>query len=176
RGGLRAGVVHCGQHAGAAGQGRRQLPERRRRGRRPAARGGRKVTTSTDTGKLLSDLKTTTAAVQNKDWCSAGLGGVSVGLDILTTKSSPLSGLASAGLGFVTPLISFLEEPLKQLSGEPSSVSTGTQGFTSAGKNVSSLADSYQDASKSETSNWSGAGASEYRNAGSQLADGISAV
>jgi F0F1-type ATP synthase membrane subunit b/b' len=133
------------------------------------------VSTSS-TSQLLADLKSTTEAVRNKDWLSAGLDGAGAALDILGSTASPLSAISSAGFGWVKGFVQFLEEPLNQLSGDASSVSSSSQGLQSAGQDVSSLSDSYKQASQTETTGWTGAGASEYRNASSQLADGVAAV
>ncbi|MCU1680613.1 MAG: hypothetical protein JWQ81_1352 [Amycolatopsis sp.] len=134
------------------------------------------IPATTSTGQLLADLKSTTAAVQNKDWLSAGLGGASTALDLLGSTGNPLSAITSAGFGAVTELVSFLEEPLKQLTGDPSSVSSSAQSLQGAGQDVTSVADSYRKSAGAETTGWSGAAASQYRDTGARNADGIAAI
>ncbi|WP_020662166.1 hypothetical protein [Amycolatopsis benzoatilytica] len=132
--------------------------------------------TGTDSGQLLADLKTTTKAVENQDWVSAGLGGASTALDLLGASQDPLAALTSAGFGMVTELVRFLEEPLKQLQGNPDSVSSHSQGMEGGGQQVSSVADDYRQSSGPETSGWKGDSASGYRDTSSQHADCVEAV
>ncbi|GAA3583524.1 hypothetical protein GCM10022222_80370 [Amycolatopsis ultiminotia] len=127
-------------------------------------------------GALLSDLKTTTQAVQNQDWVSAGIGGASTALDLLGATSDPLSALTSAGFGMITELVRFLEDPLKQLQGNPDAVATHSQGFEDGGSQVSSVADDYRQSAAPETSEWSGSAASGYRDTSAQHADCVEAV
>ncbi|MCG3757216.1 hypothetical protein [Amycolatopsis sp. Poz14] len=130
----------------------------------------------TDSGQLLADLKTTTKAVENHDWVSAGLGGATTALDLLGASQDPLAALTSAGFGMITELVRFLEEPLKQLQGNPDSVSSHSQGMEGGGQQVSSVADDYRQSTGPETSEWSGSSASSYRDNSSQHADCVEAV
>lgn len=130
----------------------------------------------TGSDQLLADLRTTAQGIQNKDWLSAGMGGAETSLDILGETGSPLSSLANAGLGWVTGLVSFLEEPLNQLRGDPGSVTSSADGFQSAHQQTTSLADSYRQNAGTQTSSWSGTAADGYQSTSSQLSDGISAI
>ncbi|WP_370939943.1 hypothetical protein [Amycolatopsis sp. cg13] len=130
----------------------------------------------TDSSQLLADLKTTTQAVENHDWVSAGLGGATTALDLLGASQDPLAALTSAGFGMITELVRFLEEPLKQLQGNPDSVSSHSQGMEGGGQQVSSVADDYRQSAGPETSGWSGSSASSYRDNSSQHADCVEAV
>lgn len=130
----------------------------------------------TDSGQLLADLKTTTKAVENHDWVSAGLGGATTALDLLGASQDPLAALTSAGFGMITELVRFLEEPLKQLQGNPDSVSSHSQGMEGSGQQVSSVAEDYRQSAGPETSGWSGSSASSYRDNSSQHADCVEAV
>ncbi|MFB9925409.1 hypothetical protein ACFORO_03710 [Amycolatopsis halotolerans] len=130
----------------------------------------------TDSSQLLTDLKTTTQAVENHDWVSAGLGGATTALDLLGASQDPLAALTSAGFGMITELVRFLEEPLKQLQGNPDSVSSHSQGMEGGGQQVSSVADDYRQSAGPETSGWSGSSASSYRDNSSQHADCVEAV
>lgn len=125
-------------------------------------------------GQILSDLDSTLVAVQKNDWVTAGLDGAATALDVV--GSNPLSGLVNAGFGFLTGLVSFLEAPLKTLSGDSGAVTSSSQGLHGAGQTVSSLAGSYSDAGTKETSGWSGPAASGYQNTASELADGLRTI
>lgn len=137
-----------------------------------------------NTARLLAELKTTAQAVQNHYWSSTDLAGTGTTAGTTTgtapnahgSTASPLSALLTAGFGWVTQFVSFLEEPLTLLMGDPSSVSSSSQSLQGAGANVSSLASSYQQASGEQTTSWSGSAASGYQNAATQLTNGISAL
>jgi uncharacterized protein YukE len=124
---------------------------------------------------LLADLASLSGAVQSGGWAS---GGLSTGGDLsqLAASDSPLSALSAAGFDYVRPMVSFLEEPLTQLAGDPGSVSATAQNAQSTGSDLSALADSYRSARTNQTSNWSGTAADSYRDTGANLADGIAAL
>jgi uncharacterized protein YukE len=84
--------------------------------------------------------------------------------------------LESAGIGFLTPMISFLQEPLDQLRGNPDSVSSGAGEFDGAARGATSVAEDYRSTVAGETSEWSGQTASEYLKTGTELADGILSI
>lgn len=140
----------------------------------PASTGGASTGGGTGFGQILSDLDATLVAVQKNDWVTAGLDGAATALDVV--GSNPLSGLVNAGFGFLTGLVSFLEAPLKTLSGDSGAVTSSSQGLHGAGQTVSSLAGSYSDAGTKETSGWSGPAASGYQNTASELADGLRTI
>lgn len=117
---------------------------------------------------LLADLTSLGGAVQ-----SLGTGG---DLGPLAASDSPLSALSAAGFDYVRPMVSFLEEPLTQLAGDPGSVSSAAQNAQSTGSDLSALADSYRSARTDQTSNWSGVAADSYRDTGANYADGIAAL
>ncbi|MDA3645763.1 hypothetical protein LZ318_27925 [Saccharopolyspora indica] len=124
----------------------------------------------------LEQLKSTIAAVRDRNWLSGGLSGENPGIQSLGSTSDPLSALSDSGFGFITGSVSFLGEPLQQLAGDPSSVSAGAQGFQDTGRNVSSIADSYQQSVGPETSGWSGDAAAGYLKTGAELVDGIAGL
>jgi hypothetical protein len=126
---------------------------------------------------LLAELRVAGNAVGGKEWLSAELAGEPVvSIDVLGSTAKPLSGLDSAGVGFLTPMISFLEEPLAQLRGDPDAVSAGAGEFDAAGQGAASVAEEYRGATASETGEWSGQAATDYRAAGADLADGVLSI
>jgi hypothetical protein len=130
--------------------------------------------TDTNTAQMVADLQATDDAVRANGWVAPGLGMPGASLGLLGSTLNPLSGLATAGLGWFMPLVSFLGDGLTQLQGgNGASVTSGSQDFGSAGQNLSGVAGSYRDASAAQTSNWSGEAASQYRDTGAQYADGI---
>jgi hypothetical protein len=136
--------------------------------------------TSPDAGRiaaLLAELRSVGAAVDGRQWLSGGLAGdPDAPLDAMNSTERPLSALDGAGVGFLTPMISFLEEPLDRLRGNPDSVSSGAGEFDSAGRDATSVADEYRSSAAGETSEWSGPSASDYLKTGTELADGILSI
>ncbi|WP_020672386.1 hypothetical protein [Amycolatopsis nigrescens] len=126
---------------------------------------------------LLDELRATGNSVANKEWLSGELAGEPpASLDALGSNTKPLSALDSAGAGFLTPMISFLEEPLNQLRGNPESVSSGAGEFDGAAKGATSVAEEYKSTAAGETSKWSGGAAENYAKTGTELADGILSI
>jgi uncharacterized protein YukE len=128
------------------------------------------------TRELLVEITVTTDAVRDKSWQSGEITGSNASLDTLGSTANPLTELAGSGLGWLTPLVSFLEEPLNQLRGDPSPVSSGAQGCGDAGRDVTSTADSLRQSSTKETDEWSGQAASGYQKSSSEYADGLAAL
>jgi uncharacterized protein YukE len=133
--------------------------------------------TDTNTAQLVTDLTSTNGAVAGNGWVSSELGGSGGSLSLLGSTADPLSGLASVGLGWFTPLVSFLSDGLSQLQGgNAASVTSGSQDFSGAGQDITNLAGSYGDSTSAQTSSWTGAAATDYRAAGAQHATGVAGL
>jgi hypothetical protein len=127
-------------------------------------------------GGLLAELTSVGNAARGQSWALGDLGawsGDSRGLD---AADSPLSALSDAGFGAVRPLVSFLEDPLKQLAGDSGSVSSAAQAASGTGDELATLAGTYRTAVGGETRDWSGDAAEAYRTAGTNHADAIAAI
>lgn len=133
--------------------------------------------TDIDTGRMVDDLRATDDAVRAKGWVAPGLGVPGAPLGMLGSSMNPLSGLAAAGLGWFMPLVSFLGEGLTQVQGgNDASVTSGAQDFDAAGQDIAGVADSYRRSASTQTSEWSGAAATQYREAATQHADGVAGL
>ncbi|MBN6038325.1 hypothetical protein [Amycolatopsis sp. 195334CR] len=125
----------------------------------------------------LVDLRIAKDSVGSKEWLSSDLSGEpAVSINMLGSTASPLSALASAGCDFLTPVISFLEEPLGQLRGEPDSVSGPAGQHEQASQGANSVADGYGSTAGNETSEWSGGAKENYTETATKLVDGIKAI
>jgi hypothetical protein len=133
--------------------------------------------TDTNTAQMVADLTSTNGTVVSNSWVSPELGGSGGSLDLLGSTADPLSGLASAGLGWFTPLVSFLSDGLSQLQGgNAASVTSGSQDFGTGGQNLTDLAGSFGNSVNTQTSSWTGAAATDYRNTGAQAANGVAGL
>lgn len=147
----------------------------------PSATAGRQKANSSpsaaDMSTALADLRVAGNSIGNRDWLSAEIAGEPVvSLGTLGSTANPLSALASAGCDFLTPIISFLEEPLQQLRGEPNSVSEPAGQHDSAASSAASVADDYRSTVDGETSGWSGNSKQNYTDTASKLVDGVKSV
>lgn len=125
----------------------------------------------------LAQLRLAGDNVGSKSWLSAGLAGEpAVSLGMLGSTASPLTALASAGCDFLTPVISFLEEPLHQLRGQPDQVSGPAGQHQQSAQGANSLADDYGSTVHGETSQWSGNAKANYGDTAGKLVDGIKSV
>ena len=130
--------------------------------------------TDTNTAQMVVDLRAADSAVEAKGWVAPGLGVPGAPLSMLSSALNPLGGLAAAGLSWFMPLVSFLGEPLTQLQGgNEGSVASGSQDFDNAGQDIAGVAGSYRQSAGTQTSEWSGTAATEYRDAAAQHADGV---
>ncbi|MFS8097681.1 hypothetical protein LFM09_11130 [Lentzea alba] len=138
------------------------------------------MTTATDAGTiaaLLNELRTTTSSIANDEWLSQDLAATpKANMNELGSSGKPLQALDSAGVGFLTPMISFLEEPLNQLRGNPDGVQQGAGEFQDASKSATTVADTYREKASSETSGWTGDSATDYAKTGKEIADGVLSV
>ncbi|HEX7302635.1 hypothetical protein [Lentzea sp.] len=129
------------------------------------------------TSTLLDELRAKTGAISNGDWLSRDLAAMpEAPVTALGSDGKPLQALDSAGVGFLRPMISFLEEPLDQLRGDPDGVRSGAGGSRDAGRAAAALAEDYRDKASSETSGWSGQSATDYARTGEELVDGVLSV
>ncbi|EHY87278.1 hypothetical protein [Saccharomonospora azurea] len=125
----------------------------------------------------LAELRLTRDAIGNKEWLSADLAGEPSGsLDQLGSITSPLSTLSSAGCDFLTPMISFLEEPLGRLRGEPEGVSGPAGQHDAAARDAGAVAEDFGSSVESETSEWAGAAKDDYLGTATQLVDGVLSI
>ncbi|GAA4428940.1 WXG100 family type VII secretion target [Actinokineospora soli] len=123
---------------------------------------------------LLAEVAAIAAAVRDGSWRSGEIS--SDAPDQLGSTENPMSGLSSSGLDWMTQFVSFLEEPLNELRGNPDPMSSGATGYSDAGTDVSGTADDYRKSTETDTDGWTGDAASGYRQSGSQYADGLSAL
>ncbi|WP_156753577.1 WXG100 family type VII secretion target [Actinokineospora pegani] len=126
------------------------------------------------TTTLLDRLRSTRAAVEGGDWVSGALAASpEAPLSLLADRTKPLSALDSGGIGFLAPMIAFLEEPLEQLRGDPGPVSSGADDFGGSARDTAAVAEDYRASAAQETDSWSGAAGTGYLERGSELADGV---
>lgn len=131
----------------------------------------------TSTAQMTAELRATDDAVRANGWVAPGLGMPGAPLGLLGSTLNPLSGLATAGLSWFMPLVSFLGDGLTRLQGgDAASVTSGSRDFGDAGGDIAGVADSYRRSAGTQTSGWTGPAATEYRAAAAEHADGIAGL
>lgn len=88
----------------------------------------------------LTALVAVAEAVRQKTWLADAVGADHV----LPGTAVPLSGMDVAGLGWLTPFVSFLAEPLNQLRGNPAPVTEAALEFERAAADVAAAAATYR--------------------------------
>jgi hypothetical protein len=112
----------------------------------------------------LDDLTATRRAVRAGTWRA------SPGAPAGPPPAASLSSLDGVGLGFLAELVSFLDEPLHQLTGRHS---VDVDGFTGVGQRVSAIAEEYSRTVGPETSEWIDPAALAYLKASTDLVGGL---
>lgn len=136
------------------------------------------MSTDQTTSQLLSELSTVSNAVANREWSTGGLADQSKSGDFgpLISSPNPLANLDSAGVGMLTPHVSFLAKPLDEFRGDSGAVSTPAQGMATAAADIQALADTFRQTSTTETSGWTGEAAEGHRVTSAEFAEGITAI
>ncbi len=122
---------------------------------------------------LLGDVKSAVAAIESGDWMGAAGGIAKTALDVIGISADPLSAISSAGFGWAVQHVSFLREPFDMLFGNPQSITSNAASWTSAGSQLTTVAQQYRDASVRETTTWTGTAADGYRAVSQNHANGI---
>lgn len=103
--------------------------------------------------------------------------GLSAGLDLLGFVANPLSGLLSAGIGWLIEHLDFLKEPLDALAGDPGAI---TQVAVTWGEDVkrevAEVAANFTQAVREETASWRGDAAEAYRVLASGISDQLASL
>jgi uncharacterized protein YukE len=136
------------------------------------------MSTDKTTSQLLTELSTVSNAVLDREWSTGGLAALPKPGDFgaLISSANPLANLTSAGVGMLTPHVSFLAKPLDEFRGDSGAVSTPAQGMATAAADIRTLADTFRQTSTTETSGWTGEAAEGHRVTSAQFAEGITAI
>ncbi|WIX85701.1 RHS repeat-associated core domain-containing protein [Amycolatopsis sp. DG1A-15b] len=130
-------------------------------------------TTATTGFGILESAEGLATGVSNGDWVAAGLGGVGVGLEVLSMVVDPVGTLASAGVSWLIEHVQPLKEALDWLAGDPPVIRSFSETWGNVAKEVSRIAQEFDNEAKNGTSGWVGAGADAYRAHSAELSDAI---
>lgn len=88
--------------------------------------------------------------------------GVSAGLDAIGAGLDPFGAIAGAGVGWLLEHVSFLREPLDQLTGDAAAIAAASTSWTAIADSLDEAAGRYGD-DLGATAPWTGAAADDYR-------------
>ncbi|MFL6143096.1 MAG: M15 family metallopeptidase [Labedaea sp.] len=125
---------------------------------------------------LFNDVKTTSNAIEQGDWLSAGMGATKVAMDVISISGDPLGAISSAGFGWLIGHIKFLREPFDKLLGDANAITGSAQGWTRASTQLANSANAYRQATQQETRSWTGPAADAYRAAGESQARNLDSL
>lgn len=125
---------------------------------------------------LFNDVRSTSAAIERGDWMSATSGVLNVGMDVIGLGGDPLGAIGSAGFGFLIQQVSFLREPFDALLGDPSAITGSAQGWVRACTDLANTAEQYRNATREQTTGWTGNAADSYRSAGETQARNLDSL
>lgn len=125
---------------------------------------------------ITNDIRSARGAIERGDWLEAGMSISNVAMDVINIAGDPLGAAGAAGFGWIIQHISFLREPFDALLGDANSIINSAQGWVRAGEQLSTTAERYREAARSETCNWHGSAGDAYRRAGATQAEGLEAL
>lgn len=114
--------------------------------------------------------------VSDGSWVEAGLGGIGVGLEVLSMVIDPVGTLLSYGVSWLIEHVEPLKEALDWFAGDPPVIQSFSDTWANVAAEVGAIAEDYAGEVRGGTSGWTGAGSDAYRQAAAERADAVSAA
>ncbi|NGY65997.1 type IV secretion protein Rhs [Lentzea sp. NEAU-D13] len=130
-------------------------------------------TTATTGFGILESAEGLATGVSSGDWVAAGLGGVGVGLEVLSMVVDPIGTLASAGVSWLIEHVQPLKEALDWLAGDPPVIRSFSETWGNVSAEVARIAQEMGNEAKNGTAGWTGASADAYRAHTAEVSDAI---
>ncbi|HET9143099.1 MAG TPA: DUF6531 domain-containing protein [Actinophytocola sp.] len=111
--------------------------------------------------------------VSNGDWVEAGLGGLGVGLEVLSMVIDPLGTLASYGVSWLIEHVRPLKEALDWFAGDPPVIESFSQTWGNVAAEVGAVAQDLTGEVNGGTAGWTGTAGDAYRGHAAQAADAV---
>ncbi|MEV8440706.1 DUF6531 domain-containing protein [Actinosynnema sp. NPDC051121] len=108
--------------------------------------------------------------ISDGSWVAAGLGGVGVGLEVLSMVLDPVGTVASYGVGWLIEHVQPLKEALDWFAGDPPVIRSFSETWSNVAAEVGRVA---EELGGQDAPGWSGAAADAYRGHAAQTADAI---
>jgi RHS repeat-associated protein len=131
-------------------------------------------TTTAVTGiGILESAQDLANGVSDGSWVEAGLGGLGMGLEVLSMVIDPLGTLASYGVSWLIEHVRPLKEALDWFAGDPPVIQSFSDTWANVAKEVNAVSADYLTQAKSGTSGWTGGAADAYRGHAAEAADAV---
>lgn len=110
------------------------------------------------------------SGLSSGDWVEAGLGGVGVGLEVLSMVIDPIGTVASYGVSWLIEHVEPLKEALDWFAGDPPVIRSFSETWGNVAAEVGKVA---AELGQQDAPGWQGSAADAYRGAAAQTADAI---
>ncbi|MFE0027554.1 RHS repeat-associated core domain-containing protein [Amycolatopsis sp. NPDC059021] len=111
--------------------------------------------------------------VKDGSWVEAGLGGVGVGLEVLSLVTDPIGTLAQYGVSWLIEHVKPLKDCLDWLAGNPPVIQSFSDTWANVSKEVNAIAGDLANEAKGGTAGWNGEGADAYRGEVAEQTDAL---
>ncbi|MEJ2853365.1 MULTISPECIES: WXG100 family type VII secretion target [unclassified Saccharothrix] len=125
---------------------------------------------------LLESAGDLSKGVSDGDWVSAGLGGLGVGLEVLSLVVDPIGTLASYGVSWLIEHVQPLKEALDWLAGDPPVIRAFSETWGRVAAAVTAIAQDFSAEAAAGTAGWTGPAADAYRGHAAEVADALAAA
>lgn len=112
---------------------------------------------------LVEDAQGLIQAIKDGNWVDGTLGGVGVGLDLLSTAMDPLGALLSMAIGWLMEHVKPLKEALDKLTGNADVVNSYATTWTNVASGLGKAATTLQTKVGTDLKQWTGLAADAYR-------------
>ncbi|KOX19208.1 hypothetical protein ADK67_34245 [Saccharothrix sp. NRRL B-16348] len=108
--------------------------------------------------------------ISDGSWVAAGLGGIGVGLEVLSMVLDPIGTVASYGVSWLIEHVQPLKEALDWFAGDPPVIRSFSETWSNVAAEVTRIA---EELGTQDAPGWQGAAADTYRGHAAQTADAI---
>ncbi|CAM3407455.1 WXG100 family type VII secretion target [Stackebrandtia soli] len=120
-------------------------------------------TTATTGLWLVEDVNAFADAVESGSWVDATIGGLTVGLDVLSVVMDPLGSLASMAVGWILEHVEPLREALDEITGNADEVRSYAQTWTNVSTGLKGGAEALRTAVEADIPSWQAPAGQAYR-------------
>ncbi|GAA4546029.1 DUF6531 domain-containing protein [Amycolatopsis samaneae] len=111
--------------------------------------------------------------VKDGSWVEAGLGGLGVGLEVLSLVTDPIGTLAQYGVSWLIEHVKPLKDCLDWLAGNPPVIQSFSDTWANVSKEVNAIAGDLSTEAKGGTAGWTGEAGDSYRGEVAEQTDAL---
>ncbi|MFE0027556.1 WXG100 family type VII secretion target [Amycolatopsis sp. NPDC059021] len=122
---------------------------------------------------ILESANDLANGVKDGSWVEAGLGGLGVGLEVLSLVTDPIGTLAQYGVSWLIEHVKPLKDCLDWLAGNPPVIQSFSDTWANVSKEVNAIAGDLANEAKGGTAGWDGSAAEAYRGEVAEQTDAL---